>query len=353
MSLRRSLLLVLGAWLAVACRTPGSGGRPGESPQAPAAAPEATAAVDAVPGLRPSAPLPRGSTVALPSIQVQVRELQRGAAAWRSLRAASGANQPPREGSEFLLVRLRVTGAHRTSWVGCKDFRVTGARRTVYFHGFQLPPEPALEAGGLEPGQTAEGWCVYSIPLTDRSLILMINEPDSRDAAGLRYLALDEGAAVAAEPDAAEIPADSAGESPGEAAPPGQEVVTHDWSVNAVEILRGDAARRLVETANPSNSPPSEGLEFVAVKLHARYRGRAGDPGLLSVSQFQTLGEDGRTYAKPIVFDLAPGLDRTLLPGGEHTGWAVFQVAPDDPGAVLRFEPYYPDQGQRYLALGR
>ena len=60
---------------------------------------------------------------------------------------------------------------------------------------------------------------------------------------------------------------------------------------------------------------------------------------------------NGEPYDAPIVLDVTPRLSRMLFPGGEHTGWAVFQVDPDDAEAILRFSPYFPDPEVRYLAL--
>ncbi len=352
MSTRSPYVLALGACLALACRTPGPAEPSDESPResaAAAAAPAAEAAIEA--GLRASAPLPHGSRVELASVRVELQDVKRGAAAWQALRAASAANRPAREGTEFLLVRLKLGAKDRASWIGCKDFRAAGMQRVVYFHGSEIAPKPELANQTLEPGESAEGWCVYPIRTGDRGLLLMLNEPDSRDPAGLRYLALEEGAALADPAGALEAPSSAAGASRAQAAPPGRGVATKDWHVKAVEILRGDAARRLVESANERNAGPDEGLEFVAVKLQARYLGHSGQPGLLSASQFQSIAGDGRPYARAIVLDLSPGLSRTLLPGGEHTGWAVFQVAPGDARAVLRFAPLYPDEGERFLAL--
>jgi hypothetical protein len=121
--------------------------------------------------------------------------------------------------------------------------------------------------------------------------------------------------------------------------------------VKVLDIIRGDDARQLVEKANPGNDPPAEGLEFVAIELHARYHGRSGQSGLLSPAEFDVIRKSGEPYDVPIVLDVTPRLTRMLFPGGEHTGWAVFQVDPGDPDAVLRFKPYFPDPEVRYLAL--
>ena len=346
--------LALAAAAALACQTAGPAA-PSKAPQpehpaASAAAPApAPSRPEPRPGLRASAPLPPGSVVELQSLRAEVEGVLRGDAAWSRLRAAGEASAAP-EGEEYLLVRLKLTGAGSRSVVGCKDFRVTGSDRVAHFHAPQLLPE-ALEARILAAGESAEGWCIYSIPTDERGLILMLSEPDSRDPAGLRYLALEEGAALADPPPAPGLPAEPVGISARDPAPPGREVVTRDWSVNALEILRGDGATKLVASASGTNPPPADGHEFVAVKLHARYFGREGEPGLFSAAQFKAVSGDEKPYETPLVLDLEPGLPKTLLPGGEYTGWAVFQVARGDARAVLRFRPYYPDDGLRYLAL--
>jgi hypothetical protein len=65
------------------------------------------------------------------------------------------------------------------------------------------------------------------------------------------------------------------------------------------------------------------------------------------------IGGNGTPYEVPIVLDVRPRPGRTLFPGGEHTGWAVFQIDPADSQTVLRFEPYFPDLEARYLSLAK
>jgi hypothetical protein len=203
----------------------------------------------------------------------------------------------------------------------------------------------------VQAGRILEGWCSYSIQSSDRDLILMLEEPDVRESDGLRYVALEPGASLAPFPRVENDDGRPIGASRLAPAEPGSEVVTRNWSVRVIEVVRGSEARQLVETANPGNEPPAEGREFVAIQLQARYHGRSGRSGLLSPSVFQVIGRNGEPYEMPIVLDVTPRLSRTLFPGGEHTGWAVFQVAPDDSDAVLRFQPYFPDPEVRYLAL--
>jgi hypothetical protein len=344
---RPSLSIALAIVFASGCRTSGS------APPVPASSSSEAAVAtreSPPPGLLPSDPLERDSVASLPSFQVQVMDFQRGEAAWQQVRAANAANRAPSPGSEYVVVRPRVTGVAPDSWVGCSLFRVVGAARIAYFHASQFAPAPALERGRLKQGELGEGWCVYSVQAGERDLLLMITDrkPMGSDR---RYVALEPGAALAPAPIADRAQSETAGDSPRTAATLGQEVVTEDWAVTAVEVVRGDAARHLVERANPQNPPPAEGLEFVAVELLARYRGRTEQPGLISASQFKTIDGDGTAYPIPNVMDVEPRLNRLLLPGGEHTGWAVFQVAPGDARPMLRFRPFAPDRNRRYLLL--
>ena len=347
--LRLLIALGVGSGFWSACRMFGAAEPPEAAPPPPVVAEIAPKRIE--PGQLPSAPLPHGSVAPLPSLQVAVTDWLRGDAAWQSLRSASIANEPARDGWEYVLVRLQLTGVAPQSWVGCRDFRVIGADRIAYFHGAQIPPAPALEYATLAAEQNAEGWCAYAVHAGERNLLLMINEPDDRDPDALRYVALEEGAAIEPASIAVPNPPQSAGDAPLSAAALGREVVTQEWTLKAVEMLRGEAAQHLVESANSRNKPPAEGLEYVAAKIHARYHGPDERPGLLSPSQFRAIDGKGEPYETPIVLDVFPDLTRTLLPGGEHTGWVVLQVAPGDSGAVLRFQPYYPDRALRYLAL--
>jgi hypothetical protein len=342
---RLSLSIALAIGVGFGCRTPDSAVTIPASSEAAVATREPPP-----PGRLPSDPLPRSGVAILPSFQVQVMDFKRGDAAWQLVRAAKAANRAPSPGSEYAVVRARITGVASDSWVGCRLFRVVGSARIAYFHSSQFAPVPALERGRLKQGELGEGWCVYSVQAGERDLLLMITDrkPKGSDR---RYVALEPGAALAPAAVADRAQSKAVGESPGTAARLGQEVVTDDWGVTAVEVLRGDAARDLVERANPQNPPPAEGLEFVAVELRARYRGRTEQPGLISATQFKTIDGDGNAYPMPNVIDVEPSLTRLMLPGGEHTGWAVFQVAPGDARPMLRFRPFSPDRRRRYLVL--
>jgi hypothetical protein len=353
--LSRVLLLMIAIGISASgCRTT-SGEQSARAPQverhgAPEPAVDETVSASE-PGTVPSAPLPRGTAVRLEGVEVIVAEFERGKTAERMLRAANPVNRPAPKEWEYVLLRLNLAALESSkSWVGCDDFRVIGEHRVAYFHSSQFPPAPELADRLLAGGERVDGWCVYRVRVDERNLILMISGSGARLPRERRYLALEPGASLPAPP-ATATPTKSAGESPLSAAAAGEEVLTQDWSVTAVEIRRGDAALRLVEDANPKNPAPAEGLEFVAVKLHARYRGRAEHPALLPRSAFRTIDRDGKPYPVPVVLDVTPRIGRTLLPGGEHTGWVVMQVARGDTRAVLRFQPLFPDRERRYFAL--
>jgi hypothetical protein len=341
-----SLVLALSVASALSCRSPVPGDP--QPPEAAASTPAQAVQPVLAPGSQPSAPLSRDSAIDLSAIRVAVLGVARGDNAAERLPTAATAQPATPNHLEPLLVHLSLTGVRDRSWVGCKDFRVIGSSRVAYFHGVHA--KEALHTRSLEGGESVEGWCSYAIPVTERDLLLMVNEPDSRDPAALRYVALEDGAALS-DVAAPALRDEKIGSSASAPAPLGSEIVTQEWSVTAVEILRGEPAQDLVADANSNNPAPAPGLEFLAVKLHARYIGRSGKPGLFSASQFQILSDSGEPYARPIVLDVKPRLSRTLLPGGEHTGWAVFQVAPHQLRPLLRFTPYYPDEGERFIAL--
>jgi len=353
---RRRLWVAAAAGFAVACASTGARD---QSEIAEHSSNTASPGVAAPPptqetelGARPSAPLAADRLLELPSIRVKVLDFARGDAAWSALRAGSSANAPPPSEREYALVRVRVTGVAPESWIGCGEFRVVGADRVVYVHGGQLLTEP-LRSKKLEAGQDAEGWCAYSIRASDHGLILMVDDPAFAHADVVRYVALERGASLPEISSSEIAPTQAIGASLRTPAEPSSEVVTRDWSVTVIEVVRGEDARRLVVSANEKNAPPSEGREYVAIKLRAQYHAQSERPGLLTASAFRIIGGNGELYDAPIALDVSPQLSRTLFPGGEHTGWAVFQIDPADTGAVLRFEPYFPDRDVRYLALGR
>jgi hypothetical protein len=302
-----------------------------------------------------SNPYPHSELVSAPNWDVQVLEVVRSDEAWQLIQGANQFNEPAPEGMEYLLVKLHVKCMYEDDEehsISEADFEVTGDRLIRYWTAMVVAPDPQLDARLFQGGET-EGWAVYLVGQGEDNLILIVDELMSFDENRFRFIALDEDAAISVAPDLGAIQPTDLGEERGNPAPFGETVTTEDWEVTILEVVRGDEAWTMVQEANQFNEPPEEGMEYVAVKAHARYISTVDESLAIDGSYFETTGSAGVLYDPPSIVDPSPVLDATLFPGGQYEGWVTLQAAQDETGLLAVFEPWFAltSKSRRFLSL--
>jgi hypothetical protein len=270
-------------------------------------------------------------------------EIKRGEEAWKAIQAANPFNEAAPNGMEFLLVKLHVKSTYTdsdTHSISSCDFDVTGDHFIKYTCGMAIvvEPEPKLDAK-LYGGGESEGWAAYAVGQGEKNLELVFNEMMNFDSNAIRYIALDEGASISVSPDLAKIKKSDLGMVKNNPAARSEKLITDDWEISLIEVVRGDEAWTMVQKANQFNDPPAEGMEYIAVKIHARYIGTTDEAENIDGSSFNTTGSANVLYDLPTVVDPDPSLDISLYPGGEYEGWAVLQAAKGETGVLLVFKP--------------
>lgn len=304
-------------------------------------------------------PHPVGSTVHMRDWEVAtVGNIIRGDEAWRILQEANYFNDPPPDGSEYLLVQFRLAHTRQTGEEQYLALHVTGSQNVLHysFDNGEVPPEPVLDTTLPARGKS-EGWEAYTIAAGERNLVVMIEDLHNYDEMP-QYLSLtDDLAPVIPYEKLREIQPNDVGGDPAHPAALGQTVLTNFWQVTVLEMTHGEAAwQQLLET-NRYNDPPPTGMEYVLCRVQVRYLGLVDEPALVSrFSHFWAQSGQGEaTERLPIVVP-EPELDIELFPGGEFTGWLAFLVAVDDPTPLLVFEPdvVLPEEAaERYFAVVR
>ncbi|MER3439348.1 MAG: hypothetical protein C4346_18135 [Chloroflexota bacterium] len=108
------------------------------------------------------------------------------------------------------------------------------------------------------------------------------------------------------------------------------------WRLTVVEVVTGDQAAQLVTSASSSNPAPTDGFQYVAVRLRAA---NAGDRPLpLSTSDFGVTGASGLVWRFLDVTPPDPALEVTVAPGKETEGWVVASVPSTESKLVLMFD---------------
>jgi hypothetical protein len=319
---------------------------------APTATPE-----PAEPGTSRSAPLPLDSDLRFEDWAVTISAVIRGEEAAQAIADANQFNSPAPEGFQYLLVTLTLTNIsseqEAKSVLFGVDLRVTGERNLLYSRATGVVPQP-LE-GELFPEGSATGQIPFLVPADEDNLQFFVAESFSFDPETRRFVAIDEGATLSPDPALAEIEPTDAGATRAGPAPLGTTVVSEEWELTVLEVLRGaDAAERITE-ANQFNEDAPEGQEYLIARVSARYLGN-GDPDAASgidQNSFKVTGASNVIYDRPSVVPPEPALDTYLFPGGQVEGWVVVQAPVGEAGLTLVYEPLFDfgSESLRFLGL--
>lgn len=313
---------------------------PTNTPIPPTPAPTSTPTPVPMGGSR-SNPVPLGQVHQTVDWELQVLEVKRDDAAWADMQAASRYNNPPPEGTEYVLVRMRAKNVSTEDVVrriSDGSFALTGDRNLVYeWRVFLHSPEPELDAE-LYPGGEVEGWIVMLAIAGDSNLILIHKE--SWEEGGMRFLALD-GEGIPPRP--VELCTGISTMTRSEPAPFGETVCVGSWEIRVLEVIRGADAWAALQAASDMNDPPEQGMEYVLIKLYTRNSSPADESIRLSERHFKSIGDKNVVYGTPSVYVL-PGPEIGIVgqfPGGEFEGWLVLQCAEGEDNPVAIFEPGY------------
>lgn len=302
-------------------------------------------------------PFPGTEVVSVPNWEVQVLEIKRGADAWNDIQAANAYNDPAPEGKEYLLVKIHVKCKYNDRdehSISNYDFDVTGDKAILYTSSMfsVVVPAPELEATLFADGET-EGWSAYLVTQGEGNLMLIFDEMWSFSDNSKRYISLDTNASIKVPSELSSITASELGKDRTSPVPFNEKLVTEDWETSILESVRGDAAWSLVQEANQFNDPPIEGYEYIAVKFYVRNIGTQDESKSIDGYSYNITGSANILHDLPSVVDPEPALDISLYPGGEYSGWVVFQSIIGETDLMFAFDENWSlfDDGIRYLAF--
>jgi hypothetical protein len=109
----------------------------------------------------------------------------------------------------------------------------------------------------------------------------------------------------------------------------------------------------MAQAANQFNEPPTDGMEYIAFRVHAKYIGTVDKTEQIDGSYFKTTGSANVVYDDPSVVNPEPAFDATLYPGGEDEGWVILQVAQGETSVIAIFEPLFSfsSADKRFMSL--
>lgn len=125
------------------------------------------------------------------------------------------------------------------------------------------------------------------------------------------------------------------------------------WTIEVLEVVRGDEAWGMVQAANQFNEPPSTGMQYVLVRLKATSTYADADSHLISQADFGLTGDRLILYDYASVVVPEPELNAELFTGGETEGWVGFMAGADESQLMLVVDELlnFEDDRYRFIAL--
>jgi hypothetical protein len=130
-------------------------------------------------------------------------------------------------------------------------------------------------------------------------------------------------------------------------------IVTENWTVEVLEVLRGDVAWSKIKASSSYSMPPQEGKEYIAIRAKAKSTYTDSESHQISACDFSVTGDLGILYGCIFVAFLEPALDAELFADGETEGWIIYLIHTNDTNLELVFNEVmrYENPEIRYIEL--
>lgn len=158
----------------------------------------------------------------------------------------------------------------------------------------------------------------------------------------------DPSPTEAPEPTETPQPVGSARSNP---APPGFEVTLGSVTVSVGEVIR--PATEIVMDANPFNTEPEEGQEYIFVEVITTCEEGQDDTCEIIGFEFSLIGSSGVVYEPEIFVAGVEGLYEggEFFGGATRSGYMPFLIEQTETDLILKYEELF--GGDAYLALGQ
>ncbi|SDM15361.1 MULTISPECIES: copper amine oxidase N-terminal domain-containing protein [Paenibacillus] len=110
-------------------------------------------------------------------------------------------------------------------------------------------------------------------------------------------------------------------------------------NISISEVIRGDAAWKIIYDTNSFNRLPNDGHEYILTKIKYELKSSANSEVAEEVSDydFTLVSGSGVDYQRASVVLPDPQFRTKIYAGGSYEGWAAFVVKTDDPSPLLAY----------------
>ena len=311
------------------------------------------------PGDSWSAPVPLGAEENAGPWRLHIVDVVIGSEAGDQVAAASPINDPIRDGSTYILVRVSAQNmSDRSLPLSGNDFALLGTTGVVHRFVGAVPPDPALDVQ-VDAGATAEGWIVFGAPSDETGLVLLYDSLTLPGNWADRSFALDDQPTTPRSEEPPPSPND-AGVDPGAPAGISEPVATADWRIELLQVARGEEVFNLSDyrTQALTIADSTDETVWLALRLsvtNVHPPGPAAPAAFLPPGAFMLTDETGTP-----VLDVAtltppePAASGAYEPGASREGWVAFELPAGYTASMVQFLPYAMarDADPRYLTFG-
>jgi hypothetical protein len=314
-----------------------------------------TDTTDSAAGASRATPLALSASVPLQTWALTITEVLRGDEALKAILGANQFNEAPAEGFEYVLATIELTNIGKEEAAqdasSAVSMGITGDKNILYPEQYVVVPTEF--EGELFTGASAVGQKAFLVPSDEGNLMFYVRDYSTYETADQRFIALSDNASIVGDDSMFNTPSTDVGSKKATPAPLGDSITSANWEVKVLEVKRGDEAAAMVKEASEYNDPPADGMEYVAVRIAARYLGDSNvdEYGVIDGLDFSITGAKNVVYEKVFVTEPVPALSATLFPGAETEGWEILSVPTGETKLALVYEPTFSDDDIRYLGL--
>jgi len=117
-------------------------------------------------------------------VKITLQEINRGESAWQRLKAVTKDNQPPQQGYDYVLARVKFEYEARGRPGNCvhtvkrSHFTALSMQGEIYPVPEVTVPKPAL-SGPMHSGETLEGWLAFEVTKDDKIPLMTFSVDDA------------------------------------------------------------------------------------------------------------------------------------------------------------------------------
>ena len=297
-------------------------------------------------------PYPYLGVVNAQNWDIQIIETLRGNEAWQAIESANQYNSPAPEGMEYLLLKIRTKCTYSDNYaytIGLTDLEVTGDNLIAYTSAYTSDLVPEFDYKSSYTGET-DGWVPFLIKKGEGNLFLIVDELMDFAEDQTRYIAIEEDAYIEIPSELEEIMSTDLGKDRNNPVPFGEMAITNNWEITFLDIIKGEEAWELIETANQFNNPPKEGMEYILVKVKVRNIATVDEVSYIERHSFKSIGSTNVLHEFISVVVPEPELRAPLFPGGKYEGWVILESAIGETDLVALFYDYL-EENKRFFSL--